>query len=239
MFKVLLPIGLIIVVALALVLVNPTGSEYTTDWGGNDGNDLADSTGSIAGSWKEEVIVKYKDGTTDSLMVLGQGPLAVNYGDKEIESVTYTLSAKATGQGYEECEIDMTNVMVDESIYYNGPNGGRADLQYQKAHGFSETVSVPVNGEKKDLFSVETVVDDPQLSSTYIGASDEGKYQVIYTLDSLTATAHVPYRGVTDSSNSAWNNVGLPDGITVSIEVSSDATEKWIHLDLDSSWQAN
>ena len=88
---------IILVIAVVFIVMNPEVTGESPYW----------ETESNFGMWGEEIIIYYEDGTTDSLKILQDTqPLKVTYGGKEITSVGYEITAKATGAGYTGCELD-------------------------------------------------------------------------------------------------------------------------------------
>ena len=110
-----LSIGIILLLVLGAVLVFPTSASETVD--------------SPFGEWKISIAAINPDGDQMPLSVinnmLGQ-LLSVSVGDQEVTDFIFTLTAKATGNGYDTCELDMSNAYFVADVggtFYEGQTG--------------------------------------------------------------------------------------------------------------------
>src|SRR4030042_4062664 len=88
---------LVIIIAGIVFYIGPGGSSSTSYW----------ETKNEFGTWGQEIIIGYEDGSTQSLkMMLDEPTLSVWVGDKQISSLQYKLSATATGTGYSSVGVN-------------------------------------------------------------------------------------------------------------------------------------
>jgi len=120
-------------------------NEWFTSWGGDDETN---------GTWSDEIILTYADGTTESLQLLvdSQWPLTVEYHGEVITDIEYQLSGESTGEGFTTCHVDFTNFSVDLSV----SNG--VHFETWEYVGFSKDLTV--NGGKTFILSIPLEIDN-------------------------------------------------------------------------------
>jgi len=199
---------LMLVIGAFLITVNSDGT-WDTDW---------ETDGNMTGSWGEEIIVKYEDGTTDSLKILEENQnniLAVKYNDKEIVSASYRIYATATGKGFTGCEIDSFTV---NTMFYKFESGSKTIF----TGPFETTVSPDVF----DLGIEKHICDIGCPVKVVLGSQTPGEYGISWAI----VDDDIRYRGVPDGS---WQTVDCPPGRSLTVDVISDNE---IYLTLESSF---
>jgi len=187
-----------LVIGIFLVEGNSDITDYETDW---------ETTGDISGLWNEEIIIEFKDGTTESLKILRENKLSINpfkitRDGEEITGVTYNLYATASqeGTGYTGCEIEeftlttayrrMPSTMIDSFNNIIIPTVLEFDEKTQIVHNYID-------------------LEDA------IGSEIAGTYAVTWTINE----DQIRYRGL---PNSEWRIVERPDGQLVTMTVHED-----------------
>jgi hypothetical protein len=160
------------------------------------------------GSWGEEILIEYEDGSTDSLKLLETSapPGALTYGGKSINTVYYRLKAKATGTGYDEACIKITNFVVDIKIL----KGTSTIWSSVKQRGTS-THGVPVDGQYH-LISAKA-------GDNFADIFKEKKWAPgTYTIKFTPASSSDPiYWGEPGQSESDGKRINLPSGKTITV----------------------
>ena len=184
-----LSIGIILLLVLGAVLVFPTAASETVD--------------SPFGEWQVSITATDEEGNIKPLSVvnnmLGQ-LLSISVDGQEVTDFTFTLKAKATGEGYDSCEIDMSNAYIATSV------GG---VEY--ASGIGESgIEIPVNGDFQTVFSMS--VATVTLESLVPGS---------HTLTFSLKTGDYKFRGVPDGE---WQtSTSIP---TASIQIEKTEEQK-------------
>lgn len=186
-------------------------NEWFTPWDGND---------DVDGTWKEEVIITYADGTTDSLkLLIDQNPLAIEYQGKEITEIEYRLSGESTGEGYETCHIDFTDFQIDALV-----NAGAHSI-YDMVWGYSSpSMNLPVNGGNVFILSIPLEIED------ILSGEPAGVYNVAFV-----PCGTVMFRGEASNDVGEWFSATLPSAHYLWV----DKVAGIITLDFTSTVDAN
>ena len=206
MKKIIIVIIAVAVLALGILFLLQTPSEMWEEPGWDD--DDSDSGSSSAGDWGTEVEVGYTDGTTDNLKVVADSLFKIVHEDKEVDYFKFKVFAKATGAGYDNCEIDMTSFYVSSAV-----TGTTVVWSDDGANGV--VVTMPLDGVWLNVYEVTiNAVDLNVLEPT------------TYSLDFETKGS-LQVRGV---PNGEWADVGIPTGRAFDFDVQSDG---WIDVEFD------
>jgi len=178
------------------------------------------------GAFAVEVNINYKDGTTKNLKLMQENAIyrALNSlslipkrGGNEITSIDFTLSARATGEGYDSVTLDMSNV--------------RFTAKADETETFSTSIftppkTIPVDNTFHKVLSIK-------LESSYnIFGQDklnEGEHTLYLILD-----GEVKYKGEPDGEWQTTSN--LPEPITVSYSLEEG---NWVEIDFSASTKLN
>ena len=196
----------IVVLALGILFFLQTPSEMWEEPGWDDPG--SESGSSSAGDWGTEVEVGYADGSTESLRVVSNSPFKIVHEDKEVDYFKFKVFAKATGEGYDNCEIDMTAFYVSSAVT-------GTEVVWSSDGSSGETVTMPLNGVWLNVYEITVnAVDLESLEPTAytLGFETKGSLQV---------------RGV---PNGEWADVGIPTGRSFDFNVQSDG---WIDIEFD------
>lgn len=139
--------SIIIVVMLVIVAIVVTAGDgiWPTPW----------EEGDISGSWGQEIIIEYADGTTGSLKLACDAPLSIWSGDREIRGIYYILKAKAEGIGYSNIAYDITGF----GYTYEATYGSNTNTWSVSCIGYS-LADRPVDGQWHQLIRHYTSADD-------------------------------------------------------------------------------
>jgi len=146
------------------------------------------------GSWKTDMTINYVDGETDTLQIAS--PLfsllkLMSSSGKEVESVTYTLYAKATGKGYTACEFDFTQFAITPQAKHDGqttniePTGSTFSdmLTVELGDTFHEVGSMQVSA-----ISIETALDFSDTGKLFFTNSGTIRFKGIPNGETAQAT---------------------------------------------------
>ena len=196
-------VSIIIVVMLAIVAIVVVSSKegiWPTPWPPDPDPDPND----ISGSWGQEVIVEYADGTNESLKTGCDAPLSIWSGDREIRGIYYVLSAKAVGVGYTNILYDITGFgYTYEAVY-----GSNTNTWSVSCMGYS-LADRPVDGEWHQLIRHYTSADDI-IPDTF----PPGEYTV-----TITSVGYILYSADGEPQVTVDN---LPDTIGFTLTVEQD-----------------
>lgn len=153
------------------------------------------------GSWGQRVLVNYADGSQESLSLVATNPVksfSVKHEDTAIVSITYELSARATGVGY-------TSVDIDYSLYSVRFITGSSVV----TKTFTGTaVSIPLDNVWYKVCSVDISANEIQ-DSLPAGT---------YTM-SISGQGSIKYKGNVDT---AWSTASNPSEVTFDVTISTD-----------------
>jgi len=205
-----LGIGIIVVVSFA-TFYYAIGSEWPTDW-----NDNAN----VSGSWGEEVVITYADGSTDSLKLLMDRPsLEVQYMGMAISYIDYSISGYATGSEFTTCNVDVTMFAVHSRVTFEPYEIPVFMDDYQ----FHENWYIPVGGSTETLMTTRVNID------SILSGLDSGEYSVLFS-----PSGYIRYRGE-GPYDSDWFDATIPSGISLIV----DNVAGTINLNLVETWTWN
>ena len=193
-------VSIIVVVMLVIVAIAVTASDgiWPTPWSPDpDPND-------ISGSWGQEIIIEYADGTTGSLKLACDAPLSIWSGDREIRGIHYILNAKAEGIGYSNIAYDVTGF----GYTYEATDGSNTNTWSVSCSGYSLT-DRPVDGQWHQLIRHYTSVDDIILDTF-----SPGDYTV-----TVTSSGNIKYSADGEPQVTVTT---LPDTISFTLLVKQD-----------------
>jgi|GEM_PF-6546652 len=124
---------MIVIIFLSLLFFVPTGESQTID--------------APFGDWFVEVEGVTTEGETiqfSLLNTIGSKALSFTYGGQEVDQINCRIYAKATGEGYEYCDIDLSQTYISSNLML-----GNKGYEGETIYGPSETKTVNVNGEKE------------------------------------------------------------------------------------------
>jgi hypothetical protein len=150
------------------------------------------------GQWGQQFLVDYADGSHENLAIVSQEQrLSVSHQGIPIVSLTYKLSARATGTGYQNINIDYTIFTVTFAASTNSvvrnPGSGQPIL------------NIPVDGQWHEI-CVSTVSD-----TTIQGSLAPGTYQM-----TIAGGGTMKYKGDNDIS---YEDASIPGSITFEITI--------------------
>jgi len=209
-------VGIIaIVTIICTVAYFAIEDKWFTPW--DDDNGITD----ISGSWGEKVVITYTDGSTDSLKMLidRPWPLDVYYEGKQITEIWYYMYASAIGEGYTTCNIDLSSLIIEETI---SPIGHLYTFNIGD-YWLDQTCYLPLDGVEITLGSDGLDID------SILSEGFEGGYTITFT-----PTGSVKYRGE-NGGTGEWVTADLPVGVSISV----DNVLGWVYLDLTSTIDAN
>ena len=191
--------AILVIVTLVFAVVVLAKSEFwETPWEPDPEPD------EVTGSWGQEIILEYADGTNESLKIVCDEPLSIWSGDKEIRGIHYVLNAKAEGTGYSTILYDITGYWYDyEAVYGTNSNDWSTSCV-----GYS-LADRPVDGEWHQLIHHYTSADDI-IPDTF----PPGSYTV-----TVTPGGYIKYSADGEAQVTAPN---LPDVITFTLLVKQD-----------------
>lgn len=154
------------------------------------------------GSWGEEIIINYEDGSSEPLKTLQEGLLStLTYDDKAISGFTYRLKAKAVSDDYTNAEVEFDNVQLSIKVTQNTSLALERILTWQ-----SIVYNVPVDDTYHQLGGDQNISLKPLF--------DDGGYIAgTYTI-SFMPSGDVRYRGYPTGD---WTNAILPMGKSVDV----------------------
>jgi len=194
--------GIIIVAAIAVIAFGTTAFD-SPYW----------ETETQFGSWHDEIIITFDDGTTESFKIITDGlskPFTVYYGTKKVTNVDAVLYAevKETGgdSGYDGAEVTVTDFAYNIYLKKSGvtkwsdePNG--VDRSY--------TIAM---GDTKSFVGFNVYASTFDNKNTY----PAGTYTLHF--NPVGTAAYKPYPGGT------WTDVQLPPDRSITITISYPAT---------------
>jgi len=176
------------------------------------------------GTWQDEVMVEYEDGTTKSLKLIEE-PLQLSYYVGSGEKVTRAwieLSAKVTGSGYDGATVDSQGFGYQRKVW-KVPSNELVHIGPVVTTG--KELNIPI-GSTKDIYDGSSEFN---YFDTLIGDEPDGNYLVTWTVNGNVR--YKPYPGYTgewiDCTNPPNRNLALvkytaPSGEIV-VTITSDA----------------
>ena len=161
------------------------------------------------GSWGQQIYFEFEDGSVENF----EGSLLSFLHDgKTVTSITYILGAKATGTGYNNIEIDLSNYVLS---WMFTPDSGMGACTWQDSVGA---------GDQKDEFAITTIAVDGQwneILNIYHTPDQLTQYLTygLYIFEVRTGGS-LRYR----ADGEAWIDVPLPEDLSANIEIKDDRT---------------
>lgn len=163
-------------------------------------------TESVFGTWQDEVMVEYADGTTKSLKLI-ESPLQLNYyigSGEEVTRAWIELSAKVTGSGYDGATIDCQSFGYQRKVWKE-PNHVLVHTGPIVTTGKDYTISV---GNTKKIYDGSTSFN---YFDTLIGDEPDGSYLVTWSV-----TGNIKYKPYPDDG-SGWVTCTNPPDRTLAL----------------------
>jgi len=189
---------LILVIAGAFIVMNPEIASGSTEYW---------ETENEFGMWQETIIIKFKDGSTESLKIIEEnwGTMAVYINDKEVSNVEYDVDAKVTGKGYDGAEIYINDFEVKLEVKKY------TSIEWDDiAYGTSSPIKVELD-KTESIFNAEIPIE----------SISEELTNGIYILK-WTPSGIIEYTGYPDGEN--LKSASLPKSKSVPVLVKKGST---------------
>ena len=191
----LIAILLIAIVAIGAIYFMGTGEGDDTVW-----PDPIDTDDAQLGDWGQEILIKYEDGTLQSVKPLIDNPtLTIWYEGKSITGVQYRLKAKASGGSDTKVSINPTGYSV-ECVTFKASNPAIPVDSYTLGAG-GNIIDLYANDVWKTL-----VVWDAYITGMIGSSLSDGTYNVAFT-----PQGNLEYKVGSD----AWKVGSNPDMISL------------------------
>ncbi len=187
----------IVAIALLLFLSSSTKGTSTTDW-------IDPVTQKSIGIITQSFVLKYQDGTTESLYQEGSPLLWIYYNGKIIEKIQYIVEFEPYTNDY---VVDSSTYNIDVTIAQYETNLTTVQLSDYSANIQGANISVPSNA------STNVIVYEFDPFSIIDYTFDDGDYKIIFTPKSSIA-----YSGNT----SGWKNLAVLEEISFNLEVKDE-----------------
>ena len=197
-------IFVIVMLVLASVVVISRDTTWDTPWE-DEGTDDSGTTNAVTGSWGQEIIIEYADGTTESLKLACDAPLSIWSGDREIRGIHYKLNAKAEGSA--------SNILYDitEFTYtYKAASGTAINSVVVSCSDYTLS-SRPVDGQWHELIKHYTSAEDI-IPDTF----PPGDYTI-----TVTSSGNIKYEAGSEAKVTATN---LPATINFTLLLKADSS---------------
>ena len=169
---------ILLLLGIGYIFVSGNSDFFETSW--DDDSDNAGGTSnnsSLDGTWGAEILISFTDGTNENLKSVidssGQlsffsQPLSVKYENKDVESFTYSLYGKGSGDGYTETTIDLSDFQIDFELRSSYTN----NIVNTVGSSGSGTVTLALDDDWHEVFTVtmdaDSVCPDSVSEKTYI-----------------------------------------------------------------------
>jgi len=201
---------IVVVAAIALVFPREEASPY---W----------ETETQFGSWGEEILIEYEDGTVQSLKVLQNIPAQkLTYEGDRVNTIWYVFKAKATGTGYTAAVIKFTSLSVAMKVTKGGTqhwSGSDSFGTFDRSISLDDqwhTVNVKAGESWADIFDAKNL--------------PAGTYTI-----SFTPSGSAKYWGDPGQTESDATSITLPAGKTITVVWTPD-NELTVILGSDFVW---
>jgi hypothetical protein len=159
------------------------------------------------GVFGQELLLTFKDGTTESSKVLSDSFfLGVFYNDKEVDTFTYKLKARASGSSQNILEIDYSGFMLKTELTQERNN----NVIHSYDIPFSGSTSIAVDDSWRTVVSstkgIDNIVPDTMMGYPYLA---EGSYKVTFKSDGI-----IKY-----NDGGVWKNADSPEVFSMTFEV--------------------
>jgi len=210
--KSIIAIAIIAIVIIAgLVIYTQTGSSNPY-W----------ETENEFGIWQEEIIINYKDGSSQSLKILMDNTnkffQTVKYEGQEIDTIMNKVRATAHSSDYGGVEVDINNLQIGCAIYRYNP----AEVVWEKTFTYSGTKQ----GDIEQQFVIAEAVVLIEIRATALDLPED-TYSIAFK-----PMGDVRYRG-TDPTGEWKEDVTLPDQRYIYIDVYEDGGGGQMQITLD------
>jgi len=165
------------------------------------------------GTWGQEIILEYEDGTTQSLKILYDdvdSPLSVWHSGKEVKSIMYKIKEKATSVGYDWIKFSFVNFKVTAKT----KQGSSVVNTYTRTHSGSVYPNYAIDGNWHTIWEFSKSIEGFFPSSLSPGT---------YTLQ-FSHSGDIKYSGRIDGVYESPISASLPPSLTITMEVRSDNT---------------
>lgn len=164
------------------------------------------------GIWGEEIIITYEDGSEESLKIINDMLFTtVDYGGKSISSVSYRLSAKATGTVYTGADIDLSGYDIRVNF-----KSGTTVKTYRTFSGSPTIQAISIDGVFHQIGDTHAVSIKHSSLFGDVNLFPTGSYTIQFL-----PTGTIRYRG---SPGGDWETASLPTGKTMSVDVIQEPT---------------
>ena len=157
------------------------------------------------GSWGQELILEYEDGTSQSVKPLVENELlSVYHSGKKVTGYQYKIKGKASGVGWDTVEVDFSEFVVTVNS-----KDASDDIWNFYPHSFTSVTSFSVDDQWYSLCSISGGITNVFLDEMRSG---------IYTLN-FVPSGSIRYKANPDGD---WEIGNLPDCIGLTMEVQKD-----------------
>lgn len=208
-------IGLVVVLILLL-----SGVYYI--FGRADPTILEDEN--ETGLWGVSVEIEYEDGTTEKLGISKPG-LAIEINDKVVTAITFILQSKMYGTGYNNGEVDLTDISMQYGIYIES-NGNRQYFREGILADNFEVSTIPVDNQWHEV--IRYTIQASTLEESTVVSSDFYTYEMY-----LWGAAR--FRGVPGGE---WQSLSLPPSMIFLFQnVQGESGTQQIFCDTSFGWE--
>jgi len=171
----------------------------------------SDELQSSFGMWKIEVYTVDENGEEYQLQnkgttAAGQLMQWYNENNVEITSIKYILKARATGSGFNGCELDMSNCKSEGAIWEG--EGGINDFFYEWSTKYGPSShGIPLDNTYYEV-----------ISRTFVLPSEDGGNGA-YTAELRIAYGDVKFRGTSPDGNGPWQTESVKIKVTLDLTV--------------------
>ncbi|GAH00601.1 unnamed protein product [marine sediment metagenome] len=163
------------------------------------------------GTWGQEIILEYEDGTTQSLKILYDNvdsPLSVWHGGQKVTSIMYKIKEKATSVGYDWIKFDLAGFTVTART----KQGSTVVNTYTRTHSGSVNPNYAIDGNWHGIWEFSNKIGGYFPSSLSPGT---------YTLQ-FSHSGTIKYSGRLNGVYDPYISASLPPTLTITMEVRSD-----------------
>jgi len=202
-----------IIAVVVIIAVVGGGYYYSTSIDPNVGDNITEwveDSINISGLWKQEVLLRFEDGSTQLLSQVGLDPLTVEYGGEAVDDVTWYLQARAatpTGsEAWDSVRVDTFDELNSGTFYLNIgiTNVLNVDIYPEDCvplaydHYIDVPVDNPILDEWETIFS-HTLDFGTGTSGVFDEFDDFGQYAITFT-----PAGDMSYRGISTQGNGPW-----------------------------------
>lgn len=207
-------IGLVVILVFIAILAILIGSYYIVDKPNPyipDPPEPIDPDNPSVGSFGQELILTYKDGSNQSVKNFDDNLFAVLYKDKEVEDFTWRLSAKASGENQDSTKIYYSDYVLKTEL----TQSGNTNVIHTYSIPFDGTTSIDVDDQWHTVVEstkgIDNIIPDTMMGYPYLA---EGKYTVTFKSDGT-----LKYY-----DSGTFKNADNPVEISIEFEVKHDSS---------------